>query len=173
MSKEPVIETALRRHEIIAPLLAPGLDEAEKRRLRREVLEREGISGRTLRRYLAAYRKNRYEGLKPKTRSDTGKLKAIPREILDRAAELKQELPERSIRRIIRILEGEGIVKKGKISRSTLSRHLLEMGFGAADLKRTKLTGTAARRFVKSGRNALWQSDYPEFCVIPTFRCGM
>lgn len=167
MSKEPVIETALKRHEIIAPLLVPGLDEAEKRRIRREVLEREGISGRTLRRYLAAYRESRYEGLKPKTRSDTGKLKAIPRVILDRAAGLKQELPERSVRRIIRILEGEGIVKKGEISRSTLSRHLLKMGFGPADLKRTKLTGTAARRFVKSGRNTLWQSDLKYGPYIP------
>ena len=159
MDKDTIIKTALKRHETISPLLTPGLNEAEKRRIRREILEREGISERTLRRYLAAYRKNRYEGLKPKTRCDTGRLKAIHQEILDRAAELKQELPERSVRRIIRILEGEGIVKKGEISRSTLSRHLLKMGCGAADLKRTKLTGTAARRFAKSDRNALWQSD--------------
>jgi hypothetical protein len=47
------------------------------------------------------------------------------------------------------------------------------MGFGTADLKRTKLTGTAARRFVKSDRNALWQADYPDFIVIPTFRWEM
>ena len=159
MGKDTIMEMALKRHEIIAPLLTPGLDEAEKRRIRREVLEREAISERTLRRYLASYREKGYEGLKPKTRSDTGRLKAIPQEILDRAIELKQELPDRSMRRIIRILEGEGIVRKGEISRSTLSRHLLQMGFGAADLKRTKLTGTAARRFVKSDRNALWQTD--------------
>jgi len=55
---------------------------------------------------------NGYEGLKPRTRSDNGKLKAISREVLERAAELKQELPERSVRRIIRILEGEGTIKK-------------------------------------------------------------
>jgi hypothetical protein len=64
MDKDTIIETALRRHEIISPLLTPGLNEAEKRRIRRKILEREGISERTLRRYLAAYRKNRYEGLK-------------------------------------------------------------------------------------------------------------
>jgi len=167
MAKEPVVETALRRHEIIAPLLAPGLEDAEKRRIRREILEREGISERTLRRYLAAYRESRYEGLKPKTRSDTGRLRVISREILDRAAELKQELPERSVRRIIRILEGEGIAGKGEISRSTLARHLLEMGLGAADFKSVKVTGTAARRFVKSGRNALWQADIKYGPYIP------
>lgn len=172
MSKESVIETALRRHEIIAPLLVPGLDGAEKRRIRRELLEREGISDRTLRRYLAAYRESRYEGLKPKTRNDAGKLKAIPLAVLDQAAELKQELPERSVQRIIRILEGEGIVKKGELSRSTLSRHLLKLGLGTVDLKRTKLSGTAARRFEKSGRNTLWQTDLKYGPYIPTANGG-
>jgi len=167
MTNDLANETALKRHEIIAPLLVPGLEEAEKRRIRREILEREGISERTLRRYLAAYREDGYEGLKPKTRSDNGKLKAISREILDRAAELKQELPERSVRRIIRILEGEGTIKKGEISRSTLSRHLLKMGLGAADLKNAKTGGTAARRFVKSSRNTLWQADIKYGPYIP------
>lgn len=32
------LEMALRKHEIISPLLQPGLDEAEKRRIRREIL---------------------------------------------------------------------------------------------------------------------------------------
>jgi len=86
MSNDLSNETALRRHEVIAPLLVPGLDGAEKRRIRREILEREGISERTLRRYLAAYREDGYEGLKPRIRSDNGRLKAISREILERTA---------------------------------------------------------------------------------------
>jgi hypothetical protein len=83
MTNNTALETALRKHEIISPLLQPGLDEAEKRRIRREILEREGISGRTLRRYLAAYRENSYEGLLPKTRKDVGKQRAISSEILN------------------------------------------------------------------------------------------
>jgi transposase InsO family protein len=162
------LETALRKHEIISPLLQPGLDEAEKRRIRREILEREGISERTLRRYLAAYRKNSYEGLLPKTRNDIGQQRAISPEILDKAIEMKQELPERSVRRIIKILEGEGIINKGSISRSTLSRHLLKMGFGAKDFRNIHVEGTAARRFVKRGRNTLWQADIKYGPYIPT-----
>lgn len=165
-------EKALKRYEIIAPLLMPGLDEAEKRRIRHEILEREQISERTLRRYLAAYREKSYDGLLPKTRSDTGELKVIPRDILDRAAELKQELPARSVRRIIRILEGEGIVAKGSIARSTLSRHLSKMGFGLADLKKINFQGTAARRFVRKGRNTLWQADIKYGPYIPTANGG-
>lgn len=172
MIRNEELETALKRHEMISPLLLPGLDESEKRRIRREILEREGISERTLRRYVAAYRENNYVGLLKKTRQDTGKTKAISQEVLDRAAELRQELPERSVRRIIRILEGEGIVKKGDISRSTLSRHLLNMGFGATELKNTKITANAVRRFQKSGRNMLWQSDIKYGPFIPTANGG-
>ena len=172
MVNKAEMEKALKRHEIIAPLLVPDLDDAEKRRIRREILEREQISERTLRRYLAAYREKSYEGLLPKTRSDNGELKVIPQDILDRAAELKQELPARSVRRIIRILEGEGVVAKGSIARSTLSRHLLKMGFGSADLKKIKLQGTAARRFVRKGRNTLWQADIKYGSYIPTANGG-
>lgn len=79
-----------------------------------------------------------------------GQQRAISPEILDRAIEIKQELPERSVRRIIRILEGEGIINKGCVSRSTLSRHLQKMGFGAKDFRNVRVEGTAARRFVKT-----------------------
>ena len=112
MVNKAEMEKALKRHEIIAPLLVPDLDEAEKRRIRHEILERENISERTLRRYLAAYREMSYDGLLPKTRSDVGKLKTTSQDVLNRAVELKQELPQRSVRRIIRILEGEGLWKR-------------------------------------------------------------
>ncbi len=168
MVNNQALETALKKHELISPLLQPELEEAEKRRIRREVLERGDISERTLRRYLAAYRKDSYEGLLPKTRDDAGRQRAIPPEILDRAIEIRQELPERSVRRVIKILEGEGIVKKGSVSRSTLSRHLLKMGFGAKDFRHVRVEGTAARRFVKGGRNTLWQADIKYGPYIPT-----
>lgn len=168
MANNQALETALRKHEIISPLLQADLDEAEKRRIRREILGRAEISERTLRRYLAAYRKSSYEGLLPKVRDDIGRQRAIPPEILDRAIEIKQELPERSVRRIITILEGEGLIKKGGISRSTLSRHLLKMGFGAKDFRSIRVEGTAARRFVKHGRNTLWQADIKYGPYIPT-----
>ncbi|NLB78987.1 MAG: DDE-type integrase/transposase/recombinase, partial [Clostridiaceae bacterium] len=157
---------------MIAPLLMPDLEASEKRKIRSEILEREGISERTLRRYLAAYRKENYEGLKPKERNDAGQLKAIPEEVLNHAITLKKELPGRSVERIIRILEGEGIAGKGEISRSTLSRHLKNMGFATADLKQTKASGQAARRFQKSGRNMLWQSDIKYGPYIPTEKGG-
>lgn len=166
MAKEKV-DIAVKRHEMIAPLLMPDLDEAEKRRTRSEMLERENISERTLRRYIASYRVCGFQGLMPKGRCDAGRVKSIPEEVLERAAEIKKELPERSVRRIIRILEGEGAAAKGELSRSTLSRHLKSMGLSTKDLKASYEMGTASRRFVRNGRNTLWQGDIKYGPYIP------
>ena len=46
------------------------------------------------------------------------------------------------------------------------------MGFGSADLKSVKIKGGATRRFVKSGRNMLWQSDIKYGPYIPTVNGG-
>jgi len=43
MINNATMEKALKKYEIIAPLLNPELDEAEKRRIRHEITEREGI----------------------------------------------------------------------------------------------------------------------------------
>jgi len=52
MEREDKVQTSTERFEMIAPLLADGLCAAEKRRVRLDILEKHGISERTLRRYL-------------------------------------------------------------------------------------------------------------------------
>jgi hypothetical protein len=42
------------------------------------------------------------------------------------------------------------------------------MGFGAKDFRNVRIEGSAARRFVKSGRNTLWQADIKYGPYIPT-----
>lgn len=150
-------ESALLKYAVISPLLQENLEACEKRKIRREILSREGMSERTLRRYLESYRKSGFNGLLPKERSDKGKSIAIPLEILVEATKLKEELPQRSTRRIIKILEGEKIVTKGFVSRSTLDRHLSRIGVSTRELKSKEVT--TGRRFKKSSRNMLWQTD--------------
>lgn len=58
-------EEGLRRYQIIAPLLEDGLAECEKRQIRRLIRDREGLSARTLRRYVAAFKQQGFEGLLP------------------------------------------------------------------------------------------------------------
>ena len=65
-------EEALRRYRIIAPLLEEGLAESEKQSIRRLICGREGLSARTLRRYVAAWRKGGFDALLPEVRKDKG-----------------------------------------------------------------------------------------------------
>jgi transposase InsO family protein len=155
MTKEE-LESGLRKYEIIAPLLADGLEAAQKRRLRKEIIKRHSISERSLRRYLLQYTRHGYIGLAKNYRSDKGISRSIPADALASAMELRRELPNRSIRRIITILESEGITEKDGISKSTLSRQLLQNGCSKEEVKGET---PPTRRFQKQGRNALWQTD--------------
>jgi len=166
MEREGKIQTSTERFEIIAPLLAVGLCAAEKRRIRLDILEKHGISERTLRRYLERYRKEGLKGLEPAGRAEAGTFKAIPTDILEVAMQCKRELPERSVRSIVTILEKEGYVKPGSISRSTLSHNLLALGHNTKQLRNESGTH-AARRFVRVGRNTLWQSDVKFALYVP------
>ena len=166
MEGKNAVETSTERFEMIAPLLADGLCAAEQRRHRQEIMEKYGIAERTLRRYVQLYREQGLKGLEPKPKSVAGKYIAIPGEILELAKGYKEELPERSVRSIIKILENEGHVKKGTISRSTLTHNLASMGYSTRQLRRVKGT-PAARRFVRKGRNTLWQSDVKYGPYVP------
>ena len=152
----PEQEKALERFSLLAPLLEPDLEGAEKRRRRNEILSRGNISDRTLRRYLQEYRKNGLDGLIPKNRSDRGTSRAFSEDIFQEAVQLKLELPERSVTRVIEILEGEKKIGSGDIARSTLTRHLSRLGL-------TQLENQAQppghRRFQREERNRLWQTD--------------
>ena len=151
-------DKALERYEAIAPLLNGGLEAGERRRLRAAVLESTGISERTLRRHIARYREQGFCGLIDTPRSDKGSMKSIPRFVVDEAVRLREELPERSVRQIIEILEGEHIIKPGSVARTTLNEKLITRGMGAKRLK--ALSGTRpARRFARKHRNSLWQLD--------------
>jgi len=98
-------------------------------------------SERTLWRYLAGFRERGLEGLKPKERKDQGTIRALSREILDRALELRRETggdddPLRATKTIIDILEREKSIAPGALKRSTLDRHLQLQGASRRQLRR-------------------------------------
>ena len=147
-------EEGLRRYRIIAPMLEEGLAESEKRALRRLIRSREGLSARTLRRYVAAFKQHGFDGLLPKARRDIGSCKAIPEAALKMAAELRQELPGRSVQRIQQLLASEGY----SVARSTLERHLRQQGLSSREIK-AEQKKVVSRRFNRQSRNTLWQAD--------------
>lgn len=151
-------EIANLRVQLILPLLADGLDQAKEREIRKRICEENGISDRTLRRYLEKYRKDGYLGLRPlsKGRKES---KAIAPELLEQAILLRREVPRRSISQIIQILEWEGKAQPGEIKRSTLQDQLSISGYSSRQMRVYAENGVASRRFQKRYRNQLIHSD--------------
>ncbi|MED4207592.1 DDE-type integrase/transposase/recombinase [Neobacillus mesonae] len=152
-------EIAAQRFQLIAPLLAEGLDAGKAKELKNHICRTSGLSERTIRRYLEQYRNESFEGLKPKGISKKTKKEAIPSHLLEQAILLRKEAPTRSVAQIIQILEWEGLAKPGQLKRSTLQEKLTERGYSSRQMRLYSQTGIAARRFQKRHRNQLWQSD--------------
>jgi len=127
---------------------------------------RHSISERTLRRYLEEFRNLGYVGLLKQPKSSKGSSRSISADVMEKAIELRRELPSRSIRRILTILEGEGLISKGAVPKSTLSRQMRQRGFGASQIK-SGVRQVAGKRFQKEHRNALWQADIKYGPYIP------
>ena len=163
MSKFMEQTEAMRRFLLISPLLEPGLTEAEASARRRALLATRTpdglplLSARTLRRWMELYRTGGLEALRPRHRVDYGLVKTVTQEVLDAAIALKEELPTRSVRAILEILEQEALIAPGSVTRATLDRHLRQVGVMTRRPRQTPARG--ARRFQKAHRNQLWQSD--------------
>jgi len=155
-------DQALKRFKIIAPLLDEDIDDAKRRQLREEIAEKEGISTRTIYRYEEKYRKNQFDGLIP-TKREKRRSQKLPDnfdEIVGEAIQLKREVPRRSVRQIILILESEGWAQPGVIRPSTLQRYLYNAGLGVKQMKRhAERQKTSSRRFCRPHRLELLQGD--------------
>lgn len=155
-------EEALRRYQMIAPLLDETIDEGKRLQLREEIAEKNGISKRSLYRYEAKFRAEQFDGLRPMNR-EKRRSQALPDnydEIVGEAIQLKREVPKRSVRQIIKILEIEGYAPPGVIKASTLQRYLYNAGLGVKQMKHyTEKRESTSRRFCRPHRMELLQGD--------------
>jgi len=165
-------ETAEKRFAIIAPLVDESLDRATRSMKAGEIAERNGLSLRSISRYVNSYLENGFEGLKPKLPLRPNSEYAISPDILEEAIALRKEVPGRSIKDIIKILELEKKISPGTIARSSLQRHMHKAGFGAKQVAMYTKRGTASRRFVKEHRCELWQSDIKYGPFLPIGKNG-
>lgn len=167
-------DTAAKRMQLITPLLDPALDHQQLVELKKQICQREGISYRTISRYLDAYLADGFQGLKPKTSYQQKESKLPPDfpELLEEAIALRRECPSRSINDIIRILELEEKVQPGVLCRSTLQRHMQARGYGNRQMKLYTRQGTASRRFQKQHRGDLYQGDIKYGPYLPIGKDG-
>ena len=168
-------EQALQRYQLIAPLLDGSLDNAKRIQLRETIAEQNGLSPRTLYRYEAAYRKSGFPGLKPQDRESkrSPKLPENFDELLEQAIQLKREVPKRSVRQIIYILELEGRVAPGVLKRSTMERYLYKAGFGVRQMQMyNDARKSSSKRFCKPHRMMLIQCDIKYGIKLPIGKNG-
>ena len=152
------------RFGVISPLVCRRLDNAERRQLKREILNQvfitpdektKRIAERTLREWIVRYGTYGFEGLVQLARRDKGKCRAIAAEVLNQAYLLRQELPSRSVRGILAHLRA-GDIDVSKIAKTTLNRYLNNMGAPKEKVKEEKGT---FQRWQKEHANDLWQCD--------------
>jgi transposase InsO family protein len=160
-------DVATKRIEILGPLLYGEVDPGKRALLLKQISEKENVSERTLRRWLFLYNHEGYQGLVPRSKPGNTN-SSVTERIVDEAVILRREVPTRSIRQIITILEMEGLVQPGQIKRSTLQDHLMKRGYGSRQLSMYHSSGAgAARRFQRTNRNDLWQMDLKYLLVLP------
>ncbi|MDI7267938.1 MAG: Mu transposase C-terminal domain-containing protein [Myxococcota bacterium] len=160
---------ALFRFGVIAELVErEDFAPAEKTALVDEIAERKHyepgrgprtVKPRTIWAWLAAHREGGLEALAPKERKDRGKSRVISGDVLARAVQLRQELPDRWTSTLIDILRLEKLIPAhGGFHRSTLDRHLALAG---ASRRQLRVLGSKRHIKMKFDRfGDLWVGDY-------------
>lgn len=151
--------TALKRYVTIAPRVEEEVPPGARMALWRELAAEHGVTVRTLQRRYRRFREaHGLEGLLPPLRrADAGSLRALPEEVLQAAARLRREQPERSTPMLVTLLEELYPQLRGRIARVTLDRHLRRLGLTR---RRLRAEGRVLRRFQTAHRNALWIGDF-------------
>ncbi len=112
-------DDALFRYQLIAPLLDPDLQRGEQAQQLKAIASpehRHPVRGRvrcsvaSLKRYLRRYRKaghgqSKVQALQCKERADKGSARPV---VLELAVQLRKEVPERSVARLIHLMELRG-----------------------------------------------------------------
>ncbi len=164
MDEEERMKWAQYRFEVIAPLVCRTLEPEEKQEIRSDILRKthlapDGIARRigerTLRRWVALHRQYGFAGLLRAKEGHPRQYRAIAKETLDHAEQLRREKRSRSIETIISLLRAAEKDVAG-ISKSTLNFHLNRRG--AFKEKHASERGTF-QRFQKDHANELWQGD--------------
>lgn len=165
MSK-PLHALSLFRLSVLGPLASRGeLKRGEIKTIVRELAgrtynipgsRRVYLSEKTILRWYHNWRRESIEGLVPKCRSDNGKTK-LKQEIQDILTLYKKDNPARSINTLISLIEKNGLVAKGKLSRATVHRFMQNQKLSKRIVPDRH---TIERRsFVAKHAGDIWQGD--------------
>jgi transposase InsO family protein len=156
---------ALARYKIISAYVALDPARGQKRKLLDQLASRIWtdaggeplqVAAETLRTWVRRYRSDGLAGLEDKPRAKRG-VQLLSSDEVALVCQLKRDVPERSLDRLIKIAEDAGRVEPGRLRRSTVHRVLRSEGLSA------RKPGSASvedlDRFEADAPNDLWQSD--------------
>jgi putative transposase len=156
---------ALVRYQIISPYLALAPVRGQRQAVLQQLASRtwngpDGeplqVAAETIRVWARRYRVGGLAALEDKPRPRRG-IGVLSPELVDLACRLKREVPERSLDRLIVILEDMDLVDRGVVRRSTLHRALRQHGL--SERKGRIPDAQDLDRFEAIAPNDLWQSD--------------
>ena len=164
-TEDPRMALALCRYEVVGRYLALRPRRGTKRRLLEELASQAwtgpdgepfSVAAETIRVWVRRYQRDGLPGLMDRGRPRRG-VAALTAEQCELICDLKREVPERSLTRIIKIAEELCRVERGVLRRSTVHRVLRARGLSARASRvpdRRDLD-----RFEADFPNDLWQSD--------------
>ncbi len=134
---KPIHPVALFRLSLIGPLVSRArLEKGELKKLIKQIAKQRyqtpggrqvELSSKTIERWYYLWLKHGVDGLAPKSRVDCGKTH-IPEDIQNQLLSLKKSRQARSINTLIKLLEEQGKITKGQLSRSSVHRLLKRNG---------------------------------------------
>lgn len=157
--------TALLRYQAISAYLALDPPRGKRGPTLRKLASKTWVSpdgnqvrfaSETLRGWIRRYRRGGLDALEDKPRPRRG-VQALTPEQIELFCDLKREVPQRSLERLLLIATDLGLVAPDTVSRSTLHRILQTRGLSG----RPKPAASVADldRFEADAPNELWQSD--------------
>lgn len=171
MSKEERRQEALYRFHVIAPLLHPQQSPRERAERVREILESRprhpwgetprSLTERTVYRWLDRFRRapgDRLAMLEPRPRSDRGRSKRVPPELLAQVIGLREQAPGLSVKEILKRIDHP---EREAARLRTVARALREAGYDLRDKRRRLDERTRGPRPERDWDLARWEADFP------------
>jgi putative transposase len=176
---DPRQAKSLARYQVISAYIAMDPPRGQRHYLLKQLARKTwpGVDGQplqvsaeTIRSWVRLYRRHGLAGLEDKPHPRRGS-KALSPEQVELACKLKEEVPERSLDRLITIMDGRELVDKDVMRRSTLHRALKARGLSA---RRCRVPDSQdLDRFEAQASNDIWQSDMLAGPWLPDpARCG-
>lgn len=158
------VSKALVRYQVISAYIALPPRRGQRKQVLEQLAARDWpgpdgqpirVRAETIRAWVRRYAKGGLSALEDKPRPRRG-VRVLDDALVDLVVALKREVPERSLDRIVKIVNDFGLAPPGTITRSTLHRVLKARGLSA----RTPIPKAQdLDRFEAVQPNDLWQSD--------------